>query len=79
LDAGRFDLSALAAASEGFSGSEIEQAVVSAMYAARAVGRELTQEDVLGEIRATRPLSVIMAEQVQSLRAWAHERTVPSD
>jgi hypothetical protein len=31
------------------------------------------------EIRNTRPLSVIMAEQVSALRAWASERTVPAD
>ena len=31
------------------------------------------------EIRNTRPLSVLMAEQVQALREWARERTVPAD
>jgi hypothetical protein len=32
-----------------------------------------------GSIRGTRPLSVLMAEQVQTLREWARERTVPAD
>jgi len=79
LDSERFNVAELAAAAEGFSGSEIEQAIVSAMYAARAVGRAVAQEDVLTEMRATRPLSVVMAEHVAALRDWARERTVPCD
>ncbi|MCE3004399.1 MAG: AAA family ATPase [Xanthomonadaceae bacterium] len=74
-----FDLDALAAASEGFSGAEIEQAVVGALYAAHADGGALDPEHVLAEIRNTRPLSVLMAEQVQGLREWARSRTVPAD
>jgi AAA+ superfamily predicted ATPase len=74
-----FDLDALAAASEGFSGAEIEQAVVSALYAAHADGGRLDARHVLAEIRNTRPLSVLMAEQVQGLREWARSRTVPAD
>jgi len=74
-----FDLDALAAASEGFSGAEIEQAVVGALYAAHADGGALAQSHLLAEIRNTRPLSVLMAEQVQGLREWARSRTVPAD
>lgn len=74
-----FNLEELVAASEGFSGSEIEQAVVSAVYTAHAQGREVAHADLLAEIRATRPLSVVMAEKVESLREWARERTVPCD
>jgi SpoVK/Ycf46/Vps4 family AAA+-type ATPase len=74
-----FDLAALAAATEGFSGAEIEQAIVSAIYTARAQYRELSQEDLLAEIEQTRPLSVLMAEQVQELRDWAVGRTVSCD
>jgi SpoVK/Ycf46/Vps4 family AAA+-type ATPase len=75
----RFDLAALVSATEGFSGSEIEQAIVSAMYTAHAQDREATQPDLLAEIRQTRPLSVLMAEKVAEIRAWAAERTVPCD
>ncbi|MFB3893528.1 MAG: AAA family ATPase [Phycisphaerae bacterium] len=78
-DPGRFDLDALAAASAGFSGSEIEQAVVAAMYAAFAAKRDITADDILKELRATRPLSVVMAEKVEELRAWARGRCVPAD
>jgi hypothetical protein len=75
----QFDLDALTAATDGFSGSEIEQAIVSAMYTAHAQGRTVSQEDLLGEIRQTRPLSVVMAEQVAAIRDWAAGRTVPCD
>lgn len=74
-----FALPALAAASEGFSGAEIEQAVVAGLYAAHAEQKPLDTELLMAEIRNTRPLSVLMAEQVQSLRDWARERTVPAD
>lgn len=78
LQAAAFDLPALAAASEGFSGAEIEQAVVAGLYAAHAEGRPLDQALLEQELAATRPLSVLMAEQVQALRDWAASRTVPA-
>jgi len=74
-----FDLAALAEATEGFSGSEIEQAIVSSMYTAHAQGRTVSQEDLLAEIKQTRPLSVVMAEKVSEIREWAASRTVPCD
>lgn len=79
LDPARFDLEALAQASHGFSGAEIEQAIVASLYAAHAESRELDQAHVAAELAQTRPLSVIMAEKVQALRDWAAERTVPAD
>jgi SpoVK/Ycf46/Vps4 family AAA+-type ATPase len=79
LDPAGFDLGPLAAATNGFSGSEIEQAIVSAMYTAHAQGRTIAQADLLAEIKQTRPLSVVMAEKVKQIRAWADGRTVPSD
>ena len=75
-DSGSFDLPLLAQASEGFSGAEIEQAIVSALYAAFTSGSELTTELIRREIAATRPLSVLRAEEVASLRFWASSRTV---
>jgi len=79
LDPAQLDLDELAKAADGFSGSEIEQAIVSAMYTAHAQERELTEADLLTEIRQTRPLSVLMSERVEELRQWAAERTVPCD
>jgi SpoVK/Ycf46/Vps4 family AAA+-type ATPase len=79
LDPQRFDINMLAEATSGFSGSEIEQAIVSSMYAAHAQSRAVSQDDLLVEIRQTRPLSVVMAEKVDELREWAANRTVPCD
>jgi ATP-dependent 26S proteasome regulatory subunit len=69
----------LAGLCDGFSGAEIEQAIVSAVYAAHAAGRTVGASDILREINATRPLSVVMAEKVGELREWAAERTVPAN
>ena len=52
---------------------------VAAMYAAHAKRQEVSQEDLLTEMKQTRPLSVVMEEQVRGLREWATERTVPCD
>jgi SpoVK/Ycf46/Vps4 family AAA+-type ATPase len=79
LDPADFGLDALVGATEGFSGAEIEQAIVSAIYTARAQDREMAQEDLLAEVGQTRPLSVVMAEQVRELREWAAGRTVSCD
>jgi SpoVK/Ycf46/Vps4 family AAA+-type ATPase len=69
----------LAAACEGFSGAEIEQAIVSAVFTAHARNETPNAAHVLHELRATRPLSIVMAEQIAELRAWARERTVPAE
>jgi SpoVK/Ycf46/Vps4 family AAA+-type ATPase len=74
-----YDLTALAAASAGFSGAEIEQVVVAALYATVAAKAAPTQQHLLAEIGNTRPLSVLMAERVVTLREWARSRTVPAD
>jgi SpoVK/Ycf46/Vps4 family AAA+-type ATPase len=80
LDPAACDPDALAAASAGFSGAEIEQVIVASLYAAAADGaRQPTQAHLLAEIGNTRPLSVLMAEKVGALREWARERTVPAD
>jgi len=78
-DPGTFDLDALAAASDGFSGAEIEQAVISAMHEAFANKRELATQDVLDAVAASPPLSVTMAEHVNALRAWAKSRCMPAN
>ena len=73
------DVARLAAACEGFSGAEIEQAIVSAIFAAHAHDERPGAVHVLHEIQATRPLSIVMAERIGELRAWAKERTVQAD
>ena len=74
-----FDIDAIANAMDGFSGAEIEQAVVAALYAAHSQRKSLTTEHILNEVRQTKPLSVVMQERVLALREWAKGRTVPCD
>jgi SpoVK/Ycf46/Vps4 family AAA+-type ATPase len=71
-------LHALAEASEGFSGAEIEQAIVAALYTAHAQHASPNADMIRDELAATRPLAVVMAERVAALRSWAEERTVPA-
>jgi len=71
-----FDLTELAAASAGFSGAEIEQAVVSTLYDSETRDASLTSGDIVQELGRTRPLSVVMADRIAALRLWAAERTV---
>jgi SpoVK/Ycf46/Vps4 family AAA+-type ATPase len=71
-----FDLDAVAAACDGFSGAEIEQLVVAALYAAAAENAPVQTRHLLAEAKLTRPLSVMMADRVAALRAWARDRTV---
>ena len=78
-DAATFDLRTLAAASEGFSGAEIEQAIASALYTAFGLKRQLTTDILLEELRGTQPLSVTRAEDVQAIREWAGKRAVAAD
>lgn len=79
LEPSAFDLAQLAAASDGFSGAEIEQVVVSALYAAQAQQQAVDNGTLLRGIQATSPLSVIMAERLGELRAWARGRTVSAN
>ncbi len=74
-----FDLAKLAEAAPGFSGAEIEQAIVSALYAAFSDEGELDDRRLLTELETTRPLSVLMAERLAELRAWARGRCVAAD
>ncbi len=71
----QYDLAQLAQAADGFSGAEIEQAVISALYRAFDRGAEVTMEDLLASLRETVPLSVTMSEEIDELREWAHLRT----
>jgi len=78
-DPNTFDITALAEKSEGFSGSEIEQVVISSLYSCFASKKKLSTEVLVTEIARTVPLSITAAEKVQKLRAWAKTRTVRAD
>jgi SpoVK/Ycf46/Vps4 family AAA+-type ATPase len=77
-DPSLFDLTTLAAASDGFTGAELEAAVVGGLYRAFADGREVVTADVLEEIRRATPLSRTRAETIAALRAWARGRATPA-
>jgi len=78
-DPALFDLPILAAAAEGFSGAEIEQAIVAATYTAQAQQQTLQTSAVLDELSHTKPIAVVKAESIAALRVWAEDRTVPAD
>ncbi|MHC4140031.1 MAG: AAA family ATPase, partial [Planctomycetota bacterium] len=78
LDGTRFDLEALAFATSGFSGAELETAIVASLYRAVAAGEQVEQDDLLAEINATVPLSESHREDVAALEAWAATRAVPA-
>jgi len=62
---------AIATATEGFTGAEIEQAVHSGLRRAFAQGRDLLLEDVLTAAKETAPLSKTAGEDIKALEAWA--------
>jgi SpoVK/Ycf46/Vps4 family AAA+-type ATPase len=72
-------LTAAAKHSAGFSGAEIEQVVVSALYQSMALDRQIDGALLLAEIERTSPLSVVMSEQISQLQTWAKNRTVPAN
>ncbi len=79
-----FDLSALANATEGYSGAEIEQSIVSAHIESKAAQRSgkhhpPTTDLLITIAQASPPLSVTMAEKIQWLRDWSQGRCVPAD
>lgn len=73
-----YDLKPLVAATSGFSGAEVEQAIISALYRANSTKEPMSTEQVLVQIRSTKPLSVLKQEEVSRLREWARERTIPA-
>jgi ATP-dependent 26S proteasome regulatory subunit len=78
-DPASFDLPTIVAATAGFSGAEIEQAIASALFEAYAGKSELTTAHIVKAAKSSPPLSVTMAERVNALRAWAADRCVPAD
>ena len=78
LDVDADTLEELVEQCEYFSGAELEQVVVSAMYAAFAEQRELTGDDLMYAARDTVPLYRTYEEMIKGLREWAHERARPA-
>ncbi len=77
-DPAKFDLRALSRHSEGFSGAEIEQAIISGLFDAFSNGCELDTPILLQSLAETVPLSKTMNEELARLRNWAHGRARPA-
>jgi SpoVK/Ycf46/Vps4 family AAA+-type ATPase len=75
----QFDLKALAAASDGYSGAEIEQAILAGLHNAFTAGAQLTTQHVLDALAVSPPISVTMAERIAALRNWAKGRCMTAD
>jgi SpoVK/Ycf46/Vps4 family AAA+-type ATPase len=78
-DPARFDLGALSGAADGFSGAEIEAAIVSALYSAFAGRTALSNDHLRAALAGTVPLSRTYREAIAALREWAAGRAVPAD
>ncbi len=76
-DPAAFDVGELARASEGFSGAEIEQAVIASLYRALHAKQALTTANIVESLRATVPLSVARREDVERLRSFSAGRFTP--
>jgi len=76
VDDSAFDLSKLTQFTNGWTGAEIEQCVISALTKARLATRDLTLEDLIRVAVKTVPLSRTMHEQINHIRGWAFERAV---
>lgn len=77
-DPDAFDLLAVAEETERYSGAELEQLVVSAMFLAFAENREVQQRDLIRTVRDTIPLAVTMDDRLKELREWARPRARPA-
>lgn len=75
-DTGKFNIPQLAQITKGWSGSEIEQVIISAMYEAFNKDRALEEDDLFVIFGSTVPLSLTMEEQIKKIRSWAHNRAV---
>jgi len=75
-DLTKFDLDLLAEKSRGFSGAEIEQAVIAALYDAFDKNREVELNDIVVNIEKSVPLSITMKEKIDWLKNWAKNRAV---
>jgi hypothetical protein len=76
-DPAALDVGALAQASEGFSGAEIEQAIIASLYRSLHQKTALTSAIVAEELRQTVPLSVSRREDIERIRDGARGRFVP--
>jgi len=73
-----FDLKKIVDVTAGFSGAEIEQAIIAALYRASTEKDVTSTKHIIEQIKSTKPISVLKKEEISALRAWAKERTIPA-
>ncbi len=78
IDSNLYDLMLLASATRTWNGAEIEQAVIAAKITANALGKPLSQNQILATFGKIIPLSKTMEEQVKAIRSWARTRAIPA-
>ncbi|MDP8222152.1 MAG: AAA family ATPase [Candidatus Lernaella stagnicola] len=66
----------LAKSAGGYTGAEIETAIISGLYAAFSEHRELEISDIYRALNAMVPLSVTMKEEITKTKRWADNRAV---
>lgn len=78
LNSEKFDCKLLAEKAADFSGAEIEQAIISALYRASSKKEPVSTHHILEQIHLTKPLALLKQEEITFLRDWAKERTIPA-
>ncbi len=73
-DPKRFNLPELAKTAENFTGAEIEQVIMDALFTAFNKKKDLTHEDILGAIKSSVPLAATYGKELNELREWATTR-----
>jgi ATP-dependent 26S proteasome regulatory subunit len=76
VDAASFDFGQMTQFTNGWTGAEIEQCVISALTQARLADRAVTEQDLISIAAKQVPLSQTLKEQINHIRAWAFERAV---
>ncbi len=77
-DPAKFDLVFLAAATKGWNGAEIEQAISAARVDAYHEDREFTIDDITRNTSRMVALSKTMEDQMKKIRSWAYGRATPA-
>jgi AAA+ superfamily predicted ATPase len=77
-DPAKFDLDRLVRHCEGFSGAEIEEAIISGLFDAFGQGSDLDTAILCSGLVETVPLSKTMSEELNRLRTWAQGRARPA-
>ena len=74
----KFDVKSMSEQAVDFSGAEIEQAIISALYRASSKKEPVSTPLILEQIHGTKPLALLKQEEIADLREWAKERTIPA-